>query len=1146
MNQLLLHIFFTLTLTFNSLTADSFEYVSLEKDITKDFLISLKNDISKEESLPPETKENSIKILDEAIKNFEDFEKYESKLTKLKQELATAGEEITANESYLASLHEINLPEIKSLNLSQLIQKLINIEAEKNQKEIELEKILINITNRDEEIKKLIQKASELRRNISEIKTFIYSSPESINEPPIIAEVKKILQTTKIMSLEKELELTLFEVDSYETKSKLMNSRLERCRAEIKNAEDSIKLLREEIDNKKREEIEKTIKSSIDFLASLPNFNLNLIPEISALAEENIKLAKERQLFSNLYDESNQYKEAYSTYQQKLRNQKLQLESLKSKIEQKELVSTLRLNLKQLKFSLPKIKELREIKRNIESDLTEVENKYSELLLRKVELSDVEKRILSTYQKVSESISTTEKKKIKKNIEDIIKTQKDLFSTLISDYENYISLLTNTLSTVTNWIEHTNEFILFIDENMLWTRIPLPSKEEIKNDLFRLSQHFKKLPPLTNVIYSDPWNLLLTLILLVGISLLMFILYKRSEEKLLSLCSLLRAPLSFTISNFAGFTIYFFIRVSVLPVWLVGIAYLINRLFPTSAIIQFTFSSVLISITAILLFAIPLTILKQKEISLFLLNSTREEFAQIYKKLLILGIILTTATFLSSLSNQIWMETQSTLADLMFRLVQFLCLPLLNIFIISLLLNLRKTALNFSGETKNISIKYLLMRNLAVIILISFTIIFFILLLGYTYAVYELEKKIIYTTLAVTLFLFFHRLFEIFLNFYKWKISFNQSIQIQAKTKLQKDSGQNEETDKDALSTDNTYHPSILLTNVSRTISWLTLIVCAFLILYIWSDIFPALNYLRKVHLWESSANIVDVQTQPKPSNETTESTSTTSTKESVTLWDLVVATFIFSITLFLFKNLGFYLDYFILQKIEMGEGERYAIKTILEYLILIVGVVVSLNTLRVTWSKVQWLVAALGVGFGFGLQEIVANFVSGLILLFERPIRVGDIVTVGEISGRVKALRMRSTSIVSWENKELIVPNKEILSQKFVNWTRENPVVRLTIPVGVSYNSDINKVIEILDEIGKGHPFVEHEPTPKAYFVRFGSSALEFELRVYTKTSYYLDLQHELLCTIFNRFNQENIEIAYPQLDVHIKSNIKDSELPK
>lgn len=1131
MKMLPLHIFVSLILISNSLGISSWE-----KDISKEFLISLKNDISKESSIAPEIRESAIRILDDSIKNIEDFEKFDKELSKLKQEIETAPEEIQANESYLSSLQEPNFSEIKNLTLDQLLQKLVNLESEKTQKESELEKILINSSNRDEELKKLIQRSSELRRSISEIRTSIDSSPESVHEPQIIIEAKKILQITQIMSFQKELELVNFKIETYETNSKLINSRLELARADLKRIEDTIKILREEIDNKRREEIEQTIQKSLEVLTSLPNFKISLIPEISLLAEENLKLAKEHQEFSILSDKSSQYKDAFSTYQQKLRTQKLQFEELKSKVEQKEKIPTLRLNFKQLKLSLPKTKDLREIKDKIELDLAEAERKYSELLLRKIELSEVEKKIYTAYQQLPTSISTTEKRKIKKHIDDIIKVQKDTFSSLISEYDSYISLLTNTLSIVSNWIEHTNEFISFIEENMLWTKIPFPTKEEIISELSRSSLQFRRFPPSIKITSDNFWYSLTIIILAVLISLLVSLLYKYSEKTLLNLSPLLRVPLSFRLSYFARFVIWFLIRVLIIPLWLVVIALALKSIFYFSNTVQFVASALLTCAIPTFLFSLLLMLFKQKEFSTYFFNYYNEEFSTVYKRLFLIGIVVIITTFISAISNQIWIETQSNLADLVFRLTKFLYFPIVLILIVSLLFILKRTTLN-SKDSKNILISYFFIRNLTIAVSISLVVLLILLILGYTYAMYELEIRIIYSLLTVITLLISYRFIERLLNFYRWKTTYNQSVQIKAKIATKKDDNNEIRTEQDEPTTADLQTPSIILDHLNKVIYWSMIVGSALVVLYIWSDIFPALNYLRKVQLWEASSSIINVQAQTNLSADSSSPPPQIYSREFVSLWDFLVSIFIFLATLLLFKNMGFYLDYLILQKIEMGEGEKYALKTILEYLVLFVGIVISLSILKVTWSKIQWLVAALGVGFGFGLQDIVANFVSGVILLFERPIRVGDIVTIGEISGRVKALRMRSTSIVNWENKELIVPNKEILSQKFVNWTRENPIVRLSIPIGVSYKSDINKVIEILDEIAKGHPFVEPNPTPKTYFMRFGSSALEFELRLYTKTSYYLDLQHELLCSIFNRFNQEGIEIAYPQLDVHIKS---------
>ena len=185
-----------------------------------------------------------------------------------------------------------------------------------------------------------------------------------------------------------------------------------------------------------------------------------------------------------------------------------------------------------------------------------------------------------------------------------------------------------------------------------------------------------------------------------------------------------------------------------------------------------------------------------------------------------------------------------------------------------------------------------------------------------------------------------------------------------------------------------------------------------------------------------------------------------------------------------------------------------------------------------------QWLVAALGVGLGFGLQEIVANFVSGLIVLAERPIRIGDVVTVGDVSGTVARIRARATVVVDFDNKEVIIPNKAFITERVINWTLSNPTTRLLLDVGVAYGSDVELVQRVVLEAVRAHPDVLPEPPPSVFFVGFGDSALDFEIRAFVDSlDKRLRVQHEIHVAVARVLREHGIEIPFPQRDLHVRS---------
>jgi potassium efflux system protein len=227
------------------------------------------------------------------------------------------------------------------------------------------------------------------------------------------------------------------------------------------------------------------------------------------------------------------------------------------------------------------------------------------------------------------------------------------------------------------------------------------------------------------------------------------------------------------------------------------------------------------------------------------------------------------------------------------------------------------------------------------------------------------------------------------------------------------------------------------------------------------------------------------------------------------------------------------------LKRVSVTGGGRYTATTLSRYLIAGVGTLLVLNTMGARWSQIQWMAAALSVGIGFGLQEIVANFISGLIILFERPIRVGDVVTVGDSDGVVTRIQIRATTIRTWDRQELLVPNKEFITGRLLNWSLSDQITRIHVPVGVAYGSNVQKAMALMREAAEHNKLVLDDPKPYVIFTQFGDNTLNLELRCFVgNQDDRLPAVSQLHETINDVFNENSIVIAFPQRDVHLDTS--------
>ncbi len=237
-------------------------------------------------------------------------------------------------------------------------------------------------------------------------------------------------------------------------------------------------------------------------------------------------------------------------------------------------------------------------------------------------------------------------------------------------------------------------------------------------------------------------------------------------------------------------------------------------------------------------------------------------------------------------------------------------------------------------------------------------------------------------------------------------------------------------------------------------------------------------------------------------------------------------------------RFIRFALEEDIYRRFRFAAGSSYAASTLLHYVILMIGFFLAIAALGVDMSKFAVLAGALGVGIGFGLQNIISNFVSGIILLFERPVNVGDVVQVGEATGMIQRIGIRASVIRVANSSELIVPNSLLISEQVTNWTLSNRQRRIELPVGVAYGSKPPQVIELLTRVAAAHPSVAKNPAPQVLMTEFGADSLNFEVRMWTdEYDQWLQIKSDVAVAITDALADASIGIPFPQRDLHLQT---------
>lgn len=404
-------------------------------------------------------------------------------------------------------------------------------------------------------------------------------------------------------------------------------------------------------------------------------------------------------------------------------------------------------------------------------------------------------------------------------------------------------------------------------------------------------------------------------------------------------------------------------------------------------------------------------------------------------------------------------------------------------------------------------------------------------LFGYFDTAVLLQSLVFQSGLLLLLAAMFHGLSTRMLKVAHRRFSLRQILQIRAhaETERKRKANSDPATEDEDVSVEAEEQPDYvdeMSQQLQNTIMSATLILFGVGMWLIWRPLFPTIAIAEDIVLWQGIRVVDGV-----------------SISQGVTLWNLFVALLFLFGGSYLARHIRGFLEVGLFGRLSLDSGARYAAASIAGYSIVAITALIGLGQLGIDWSRMQWILAALGVGLGFGLQEIVANFVSGLIILFERPVRVGDVVTIGELTGTVAKISIRATTIVDFDHREVLLPNKSIITDNVVNWTLNDPVTRIIVKIGVAYGSDLHKVSALLLEIATSHNDVLDTPAPLVFLIDHGDSSINFELRIFVSSpSMRWPVAHDINISINTALKENGIQIPFPQRDVHLFDHSEDA----
>jgi potassium efflux system protein len=1067
-----------------------------------------KKQITESQELSDEVKAKIIELYDKALaqlKSTTDFETKKQQYSKSRQDVPDT---LTKIKESLGGQKDVVLPEAAP-NIT-----LIKAEQALTAAKLTLDEARKNVANWENEPKKRADRRTKIpeetnaaKQKLDEVKAKL-TAPAPEGQAAQLTEANRTFLIAQQRALEAQIAANTEELLFYDAAGDLLASRRDLAARQLAAADKVTAFWQQKVDDLQQKQAQAAKKEAIRAQEEIK------YEQVRAIAEENTKLAGIQAELVGKIQEVTKYSEDIDA---KLAAVKKSFDDVRAKVETAGRVTdAMGMILLGQREKLP----------NISQSLRKIRGRASEISLAQFnemerdkqwsELSDLSDEMEAILAQVDPNLGQAEREAIQKQATNYYESQRKTLRAIADLYGDYSAKLANLDAKEREYVKTTQEYEDFIDENILWVKSSPPLRlSDLKESAYALDwllsiDNWQKV---VNILWTDfKSNISIYLAsLLVVISLIA--LHPKAHGSIEILSEKVRQVQT------DSFMLTF--KVLALTVFLAGmwpvILFLLWWRIRTAAP-DYDFSQAIASgLLELIPVVFTLSFLRHFAMPHGLAQEhlrMRQEPLSYFRRLLgwylilVIPITLVVQILQSQQTSEQWYNSMGRI----FFMADLILLALL------LLLLLRPSGPLIGLYLKQKQGSWLerlryLWYPLSFILPLAFALLAG---MGYFYAARHLSEKFVVTVILILLTILVRAMFIRWLMIAQRRLALlerqkREAAELEAQKQVESVSPAESQQAKPKEDETTIFQIS---RQTRRLINALTLLIPLGGVWYVWNDVLPALGALSKIVLWKMRPDDI------------------------VTLGSLTMALVAVVLTVIVTRNVPGLLEIVILRRLPLDRGVRFAIITLFRYTLAVVGTVLAFSEIGIGWSKVQWLIAAMTVGLGFGLQEIFANFVSGLIILFEQPIRVDDVVTIGEVTGKVSKIRIRATTIRRWDQRELIVPNKEFITGRLINWTLSDNVLRREFVVGIAYGSDIAKAEQILYEVARAEQMVLKEPAPIVIFKNFGGSSLEFELRVYISgIDNYVPVWHRINCAIDAEFRKAGIEIAFPQQDLHIRS---------